>query len=304
LKLAAIDIGSNAIRFQLTSVLEYNDEITFKKLEYIRFPLRLGHDTFTLKRISERSEEKFMKLLQAFKLLIDLYDVKDYMACATSAMREAENGQYIAQRVWDEIGIKIDIIEGEKEAELISNSIKSYIDDKNYLHIDVGGGSTELNFYSNRKKVSCKSFRIGSVRTLEHSSSPETWTEMEEWIKSQIKGKRKELVAIGTGGNINKLYDLGKKKVGKKLSLAQLTRIIKFIEQYSYEERVNFLKLNEDRADVIIPASEIYLATMKWANAKTILVPDTGLKDGMVQLLFERNSLETLNKSTYKYSFS
>lgn len=304
MKLAAIDIGSNAIRFQLTSVLKYQNEITFKKLEYIRFPLRLGHDTFTEKRISEVTEQKFMKLLKAFKLLIDLYEVNDYMACATSAMREAENGFTIAEKVKKEVGIQIDIIDGEKEADLISNSIKSYVDEKNYLHIDVGGGSTELNFYSNRKKVDSKSFKIGSVRTLEHSSLPEAWVDMEEWVKSKIKNKRKELVAIGTGGNINKLYDLVKKKSKRTVTINQLVSIKKFIERFTYQERVNFLKLNEDRADVIIPASEIYLAAMKWADAKTILVPDTGLKDGMVQLLFEKNNIDTEVPKFYKYSFS
>ncbi|HYG37561.1 MAG TPA: phosphatase [Cytophagales bacterium] len=303
MKLAAIDIGSNAIRFQLSSVLQYQEEIIFKKLEYIRFPLRLGHDTFTKRTISAESEQKFMKLLQAFKLLLELYEVKDYMACATSAMREADNGQRIADRVRKEVGLNIEIIDGEKEAELISNSIRSYIDEKNYLHIDVGGGSTELNFYSDRKKVSCKSFKIGSVRTLEHSFSPEAWKEMESWIKSQIQDDNRELIAIGTGGNINKLYDLTKKKSKKTLSLNQLINMKKFIERFTYSERVNFLKLNEDRADVIIPASEIYLTTMKWANAKTMLVPDTGLKDGMVQLLFERNQNKE-DKKIKRFSFS
>lgn len=303
MKLAAIDIGSNAIRFQLSSILKNQDEITFKKLEYIRFPLRLGHDTFTKGIISKESEQKFIKLLKAFKLLIELYDAKDYMACATSAMREAENGEEIAERVRKEVGLNIEIIDGEKEAELISNSIKSYIDEMDYLHIDVGGGSTELNFYSGRRKVSSRSFKIGSVRTLEHSFSPEAWKEMEAWVKEQISTSDEELIAIGTGGNINKLYDLSNKKSKRMLSLNQIVNMKKFIERFTYQQRVNFLKLNEDRADVIIPASEIYMAAMKWARAKTIIVPDTGLKDGMVQLLFEKNRSEA-EKKYQKFSFS
>ena len=186
MKLAAIDIGSNAIRFQISTVLDNSPQILFKKLEYVRFPLRLGHDVFSTGRISQKSADKFKKLMKAFRLLIELYEVDDYMFCATSAMRESENGAELAAQIQEEVGVFINIIDGNREAEFINRAISSYLSDKSYLHIDVGGGSTELNLYVNGKKIRTRSFKVGSVRVLEHTDSPIMWQDMEHWVKVWI----------------------------------------------------------------------------------------------------------------------
>jgi exopolyphosphatase/guanosine-5'-triphosphate,3'-diphosphate pyrophosphatase len=289
-KLAAIDIGSNAIRFQVSSVLENGPRILFKKLEYIRFPLRLGHDVFGTNRISGKSIEKFKKLMKAYKILIELYEVDDFMFCATSAMRESENGEQLVKEVYDELGIAIHIIDGKQEAQLINKAIHSYLADKTYLHIDVGGGSTELNLYTHGKKIKTRSFKIGSVRVLEHHDSPVMWNDMEKWIKDQVKDDYGKVTAVGTGGNISKLFELSMVKPGKPMTLKQLKEIKKMVEGYSIEDRIYKLQMNPDRADVIVPASDIYIKVMEWSHAKSIIVPEVGLKDGMMLHLFEQNS--------------
>lgn len=289
MKLAAVDIGSNAIRLQVTTVIQYNNQISFKKLEYVRFPLRLGQDVFTTKSISPRNEAKFMKLMHAFKLLIELYEVDDYMACATSAMRESKNGQEIVRKVNEAFGLKINIIDGSREAEIINRAFSSKLDDKKYLHIDVGGGSTELILYINKQQIMAKSFKIGSVRRLGHHESPQVFKKMTDWVEENVRQKFGNVIAIGTGGNINKVLELAKKKSGKFITLEKIEEVQKYVAGFSLEERVNFLQLNPDRADVIIPASEIYTAVMRSAKAKKILVPDVGLKDGMMQIMYERN---------------
>ncbi len=288
MRLAAIDIGSNAIRFQVTNVISYQGKVTFKKLEYVRFPLRLGNDVFGSKSISQASEAKFLKLMHAFKLLIDLYEVDNYMACATSAMREAKNGEEIAGKVLDGLDLKIRIIDGNKEAELINLAISSYIDDKTYLHIDVGGGSTELNLYHKREKINSRSFKIGSVRRLGHHDSPVIWKNMKQWVATNVKKEYGPITAIGTGGNINKIFELAKTKTTKALSLAKVEQIKAYLSSFTYDERVNILQLNTDRADVILPAAEIYIAVMHAANVTNIIVPDVGLKDGIMQVLYEK----------------
>jgi exopolyphosphatase/guanosine-5'-triphosphate,3'-diphosphate pyrophosphatase len=289
LKLAAIDIGSNAIRIQLTRVTLYQGKITFKRLEYVRFPLRLGQDVFTTGRISESSKVKFIKLMQAFKILIDLYEVDDYMGCATSAMREAENGKYLIEQVKAELDLEIEIIDGNKEADMINKAIFPYMDDKAYLHIDVGGGSTEFNFYKNNEKLLSKSFKIGSVRHLETDSSHHMWGEMRDWIEQKVINKSIKIHAIGTGGNINKVQDLAGKKAGKPISLKKVRETQEYIKSFGMDERINKLQLNPDRADVIIPALDIYINAMAWSKSSSIIVPDSGLKDGIMQVLYERN---------------
>jgi len=288
-KLAAIDIGSNAIRFQVSSVLDRGPRILFKKLEYIRFPLRLGHDVFGTNRISQGSMEKFKKLMKAYKLLIELYEVDDFMFCATSAMRESENGEQLVREVHEELGLTIQIIDGKQEAQLINKAIQSYLTDKTYLHIDVGGGSTELNVYAHGHKVKTRSFKIGSVRVLEHHDSPIMWSDMEKWIKDNVKAEFGPVTAVGTGGNISKLFDLSKVQAWKTLSLKKLKEIKKMVEGYSIEDRIYQLQMNPDRADVIVPASDIYIKVMEWAHSKSIFVPEVGLKDGMMLHLFEKN---------------
>lgn len=290
MKLAAIDIGSNAIRFQVSSVLDNGTRILFKKLEYIRFPLRLGHDVFGTDRISETSIAKFKKLMKTYKLLLELYEVDDYMACATSAMRESENGEELANTVLKECGIQINIIDGKREAELINKAIHSYLTDKTYLHIDVGGGSTELNLYTHGKKIKTRSFKIGSVRVLEHHDSPVIWKEMEKWIRDNVKEEFGRVTSVGTGGNISKLFDLAELKAGAVMSLKKVKELKSFIEKHTIDERIYKLQMNPDRADVIVPASGIYINVMEWAHSHSIIVPEVGLKDGIMLDLFEKNA--------------
>lgn len=289
MKLAAIDIGSNAIRLQISTILERENKILFKKLEYVRFPLRLGHDVFSTNHISKASMEKFKKLMRVYKLLLELYEVDDYMFCATSAMRESENGEELARQVKDELGITINIIDGHLEADLINKAIASYLHDETYLHIDVGGGSTELNLFANGKKVKTRSFKVGSVRILEHNDSPVMWTDMEKWVKDNVKKEYGKVTAVGTGGNISKIFELAKKKPGQAVSLKKVKETKKMIEGFTIEQRIYELQMNPDRADVIVPASDIYIKVMEWAHALNIIVPDVGLKDGILLLLLEKN---------------
>lgn len=288
LKLAAVDIGSNAIRFQISTVLDKGPRVLFKKLEYVRFPLRLGHDVFSTNRISDKSIEKFVKLMRTYKLLIELYEADYYMFCATSAMRESENGEEVAKRVYDELGITINIITGHEEADMVNRAIASYLSDKSYIHIDVGGGSTELNIYVDGKKIKTRSFKIGSVRVLEHTDSPIMWQDMEDWVKKNVKKEFGKLTAVGTGGNISKIFELAKLKPGKSLSLKKFQSTKTMIEGKTIDQRIYELQMNPDRADVIIPASDIYMKVMQWAKANDMLVPDVGLKDGILLHLLEK----------------
>lgn len=288
MKLAAIDIGSNAVRLQITKVIEFEKVITFKKLEYVRFPLRLGHDVFSTGRISEFNQERFYKLMTAFKNLLDLYEVNAFYGCATSAMRESENGQEILDKVENELGLPISIITGDQEAEIINNVILLSLDNDHYIHIDVGGGSTELNVYENHEKLYSHSFKLGSVRSLEGRDQLEAWEDMRQWVKKYALKKGKKITAIGTGGNINKLFELSlAPKKPRKMGLETLTKIQDVLKNMTLEDRINKLQLNPDRADVIVPASDIYTEVMKAAKAKTIIVPDVGLKDGINYHLYQ-----------------
>jgi exopolyphosphatase / guanosine-5'-triphosphate,3'-diphosphate pyrophosphatase len=289
-KLAAIDIGSNAIRFQISSVLDTGPKVLFKKMEYVRFPLRLGHDVFSDGKLSKKSIEKFKKLMLTYKLLLELYEADDSMFCATSAMRESKNGKELVKQVYEELGININIIDGQMEAELINKAIASYLTDKTYLHIDVGGGSTELNLYVDGGKIKTKSFKIGSVRVLGHYDTPKSWEEMEAWIKDNVKKKYGTVTSVGTGGNISKIFELAKLDEGSSLSLSRIKEIRKMVSGLSMEQRIYELQMNPDRADVIVPASNIYIQVMEWASSKSIIVPEVGLKDGMILHLYEKNS--------------
>ena len=285
MRIAAVDICSNAIRLQVSSLIRYNGRDSIKSLEYIRFPLRLGQDVFSLGRILPETEEKFLRLMQAFRLLLDLYEVASFRVCATSAFRDAENGAAIASRVLSETGIQIDVLSGEEEASLLGIALARHLDEGGNLHIDVGGGSTELNLYFNREKIASRSFNLGSVRQMGQGSSASAWLEVEGWLKDNIQSDFLPLTAIGTGGNISKLYDLhpGKKKKQKSLSLSELQAVHLMVSRMSVQERIHQLMLNPDRADVIVPASEIYLQTMHLARVKKILIPEMGLKDGILQ---------------------
>ncbi len=282
LKIAAIDIGSNAARMQISSVLNDEGKISFKKVEYVRFALRLGHDVFTSGKIQYESEARIKKLLTVYKLLMELHEVDAYLICATSALREAENGLNICERVKLELGMSIHLISGEKEAEMINNVIVNELEsNKLYLHIDVGGGSTELNVYKGKTKINSQSFKIGSVRLMEGKVQKEVWKKMQQWIIENIQNNG-EIVAIGTGGNISKLFEFIKTDINSCASIRQIEEAMEYLSKFSIEEKINKLKMNPDRADVISYASEIYFSAMKWAKAKKMFVPDLGLKDGIL----------------------
>ncbi len=290
MKFAAIDIGSNAARLQISSVLENEGVISFKRIEYVRFALRLGHDVFSDGLISPESEVRIFKLLHAYKLLMDLHEVKDYAICATSAMREASNSAEIITRIHKILDMKIQLIDGSREAEIITEVVvQSLHPKKNYLHIDVGGGSTELNIYRNREKLASKSFKIGSVRLLEGTEKEGDWEKMRNWITTQKQLIPGEMEAIGTGGNIAKLFNLSKPAAEEKsMTFDALFEMAAYVGSFSFEDRVNKLRLNTDRADVIVPAASIYLTAMELGGCKSILVPDLGLKDGILQMLYDR----------------
>ena len=290
MKFAAIDIGSNAARLQISSVLEDEGVISFKRVEYVRFALRLGHDVFIDGAISPESEVRILKLLQAYKLLMELHEVQDYSICATSAMREAVNAAEIITRINKILEMKINVIDGAREAELINDVVvQSLHPQKNYLHIDVGGGSTELNIYRNREKLASKSFKIGSVRLLEGKEKESDWDKMKQWISLQIVSMNGPIYAVGTGGNISKLYNISSEvNESKTMTILELKKIADYVSSFTFEERVHKLRLNTDRADVIVPASSIYLAAMESAGCPSIFVPDLGLKDGILQMLYDR----------------
>ncbi|GAB3491605.1 rod shape-determining protein [Spirosoma knui] len=285
MKLAAIDIGSNAARLQISTVLHNDDVVSFKRVEYVRFPLRLGHDVFNFGELTSESEARTAKLMQVYKLLMELHEVECYMACATSAMREASNGHEIAKRIEASTGVKIHIIDGQKEAELINNVVVQALDDRQFLHIDVGGGSTELNIYKNRQKINSKSFKIGSVRLLEGKETKGAWRKIEDWVEENVDSLQ-EVTAVGTGGNISKLFNLAAKTGEVDTTREEIERVRNYIAGFSLEDRINKLRLNADRADVIVPAADIYISVMKWAGASRIIVPDLGLKDGIIQLVY------------------
>lgn len=290
MKFAAVDIGSNAARLQISSVLEDEGVISFKRVEYVRFALRLGHDVFIDGAISPESEVRIFKLLQAYKLLMELHEVQDYSICATSAMREANNAAEIITRINKILEMKINVIDGAREAELINDVVvQSLHPQKNYLHIDVGGGSTELNIYCNRGKLASKSFKIGSVRLLEGKEKETDWEKMKQWISLQIVSMDGPIYAVGTGGNISKLYNMSSEvNESKTMTIDELKNIAAYVSSFTFEERVHKLRLNTDRADVIVPASSIYLAAMECAGCPSIFVPDLGLKDGILQMLYDR----------------
>ncbi|MBT8233305.1 MAG: phosphatase, partial [Saprospiraceae bacterium] len=259
MKLAAIDIGSNAIRLQIVTVFEEAHMVSFKKLEYLRFPLRLGHDVFKKGKITPATESQFKKLMQTFKLLIELYQVKNYYAVATSAMREASNGELIRKKTKSEVGLDINIINGRKEANILNKAIIPNLEDENYIHIDVGGGSTELNVFRGKKLIKSQSFKIGSVRKLSEKDRKVTVDAMQKWSLKAFPKKAKNIIGIGTGGNINKLFKIANKTKTNVIGLAELKALRAYVKAYSNRDRIKILKMNPDRADVIVPASDIYI---------------------------------------------
>ena len=287
-KYAAIDIGSNAIRLLISNIIEQKGKPTlFKKSALVRVPIRLGADVFLNQKISKENETRMVDTMNAFKLLMKSHKVVAYKACATSAMREAENADEIVNLIKKQAKIKIDIIDGEEEAAIIAaTDLNSFIDkSKTYLYVDVGGGSSEFSVINEGKTIASKSFKIGTVRLLNDIVQKETWLELQTWIKQNTKDFEK-IDLLGSGGNINKIFKISGRAMGKPLTYFYLTSYYNMLQTYSYEERITELDLNQDRADVIIPATRIYLSAMKWSNAKYIYVPKIGLSDGIVKSVY------------------
>ena len=288
-KYAAIDIGSNAVRLLVSDIIEQQDceEVIFKKNSLVRVPIRLGADVFISGAISDFNRKRMVDTMTAFRLLMRAHGVERYKACATSAMREAKNGKDIAQIILNSAQISIDIIDGDEEATIIAETdLHTYIDpNKTYLYVDVGGGSTEFSIIHNANKVSSQSFRIGTVRLLNDMVTNDSWRSLENWIRANTQDFEK-IELIGSGGNINKIFKISGKDLGKPLTYFYLTSYYQQLQDYTYEERITKLNLKEDRADVIIPAMRIYLSAMKWSGAKHIYVPKIGLSDGIIKSMY------------------
>jgi exopolyphosphatase/guanosine-5'-triphosphate,3'-diphosphate pyrophosphatase len=292
LRLAAIDIGSNAARLLITDVIQGPQEIPeFIKVVLVRVPLRLGFDVFDKGQISSGKAEKLIKTIKAYKLLLDVYEVKHYRACATSAMRDAVNATDIIKKVKSETGIPIEIISGQEEASFIyeNHIAENMTSEESWLYIDVGGGSTELTFFSDGKLVFKESFNIGTIRVLKNQVTESQWDLMKEFIREKTKGYH-HVSAIGSGGNINKIFSISKRKEGKSLTLDLLRDYYKEFSNLTLEQRISLYKLREDRADVIVPALLIYINVMRWTDAEEIFVPKIGLADGLIHTLYEQVS--------------
>lgn len=289
MRYAAIDIGSNAVRLLIADIVQNNDVISFKKNTLVRVPLRLGDDAFIHREISKQKSVDLVKTMTAFRNLMDVYKVSEYMACATSAMREAANGKVIVKKV-KSAGIDLQIIDGSNEAKIIYNShLDQHLEQKKaYLYIDVGGGSTELSVFADTELVASQSFNIGTIRILDNQDEEATWDEMKKWVKSHTK-MFKSVYGIGTGGNINKISRLANEKADKPISYAKLKSIYEYLNSFSLRDRINVLGLNHDRADVIIPACEIFLTLMKHGRLRQVIVPRVGLVDGMIQTLIDKH---------------
>ena len=287
-KYAAIDIGSNAMRLLITNIVEQEGKETqFNKSALIRVPIRLGQDAFTVGEITTENIDRMVDAMVAFRLLMKVYKVDKYKACATSAMREAYNGKEVAAIIQEKSEIAIDIIDGKQEAAIIASSdLHNFIaTDKTYLYVDVGGGSTEFSLFADGKMVASKSFKNGTVRLLNEMVNEVVWQEIEKWITTNCE-PYENITLIGSGGNINKLFKLSGKQQDKPLSFLYLNSQYQYLNSLTYEQRIAELGLNTDRADVIIPATRIYLNAMKWSGARHIYVPKIGLSDGIVKALY------------------
>ena len=294
-KFAAIDIGSNAVRILIANVIEIENKVFFQKNSLIRSPVRLGEDSFILGEISDKSIKRVIKTLKAFKLLMDVHDVSHYKAFATSALREANNSLHVVKMIKKKSRIKVEIIDGRKEAEIISYSkISDFINtQKTFLFVDVGGGSTEFTFINEGKNIISKSFKIGTVREINNLVDDRAWIAIKNWIKKNSK-KYDKITLMGSGGNINKLFKLSNTKEGKPLSKIKLNQLYKDLLSLSYEERIISYGLNTDRADVIVPAAKIYLKALEWSGGQKIYVPRFGLSDGMIKYIYNK-----LKKKSY-----
>lgn len=274
------------MRVLISNVIETKEGVHFQKNALVRAPIRLGEDSFTLGEISKKSLKRMINAMKAFKLLMKVHGVSHYQAYATSALREANNSMDVVEQVKKKSGIKIEIIDGRKEAEIISNSkISDFLNtQKTFLFVDVGGGSTEFTFINEGKRVCSKSFKIGTVRLINNLVDDRVWEAIRNWIIKNAKPYRK-ITLMGSGGNINKLFKLSNIKEGKPLSVIKLNQIFLELESLNYEERIVNFELNPDRADVIIPAARIYLKALEWSGGQKIYVPKFGLSDGMIKYM-------------------
>lgn len=296
MRLAAVDIGSNAARLLITDVIAGLQGVPeFIKVVLVRVPLRLGFDVFDKGEITSAKIEKIIKTIKSYKLLMDVYEVKHIKACATSAMRDAVNANEIIKKVKAETGIEIEIISGDQEASFIyeNHVAESLTTDESYLYTDVGGGSTELTFFSDGKMIFKKSFNIGTIRLLKNQVEEAAWDEMKEFIRTKTQGYH-HVTCIGSGGNINKIFSISKRKEGKPLPLDLLRDYYKEFSNLSLAQRISLYKLREDRADVIVPALLIYINVMRWADAGEIFVPKIGLADGLIHTLYEEVKLKEI----------
>lgn len=287
-KFGAIDIGSNAVRLLVGSVTSLNNQNPrFKKTSLVRVPIRLGTDVFLKNEVSEENVKRLVDTMQSYKLLMDTHKVHSYRACATSAMRGAKNGLKIVDRVFNETGIKIDIIDGNDEATIISMTDLTQLTNQksSFLYVDVGGGSTEFSIYHNSTKIASKSFNLGTVRLLNNLIGQDLWDEVEYWIKTKTN-EFEEISLIGSGGNINNIFKNSAVSKDEPLTYMYLASYYQLLKSLTYEERIWELNMNHDRADVIIPATKIYLSAMKWSNAQNIYVPKIGLADGIIKSLY------------------
>lgn len=289
IKLAAIDIGSNAVRLMLSRVFDNGRETSFIKESLVRVPLRLGEDAFTHKRITKEKAESLLAVMHGFKYLIKAFGAADYIACATSAMREASNGLELARTVKKQTGIDIEIIEGNREAAIIYSSHigRAFKANVTMLYIDVGGGSTEVTLISHGRIVKSGSFKIGAVRMLKKGRSQREFDRLKTWLKIEVTPEH-PIAAVGTGGSINNIFNISRKKEHKPMSIKLLTEIRDYLESFSVEERVQILGLRPDRADVIVDAADVYISIMHWAKIKKIYVPIMGLSDGLIWVLYEK----------------
>jgi len=287
-KFASIDIGSNAVRLLISTITEPEDKpVTFKKTSLVRVPIRLGQDVFVEGAISDYNISRMKQTLKAFQLLMNCHKVEKYRACATSAMRDAKNSKSLVEDIKNETGITIEVIDGNDEAAIIAATdlhelIKT---EQTYIYVDVGGGSTEITIYKDGNTVASKSFNLGTVRLLNNLVSEDDWEMFRKWIQDHTKGMSK-IEMIGSGGNINHIFKASAKKLGKPLSFFYLSSYYQLLQSLTYEERIAQLSMNEDRADVIIPATEIYLTAMKYSKSRTIHVPKIGLSDGIIKYLY------------------
>jgi len=299
MNLAAIDIGSNAARLLITEVTETEKKPVFEKLNLVRIPLRLGFDVFEKKEISDMKTTMLLNTILSFKYLMNAYNVINFKAAATSAMRDASNGEKILDTVKKATGIQIEIISGDDEAAFIyENHIAENLNSENsYLYIDVGGGSTELTCFSDNRLLFKKSFNIGTIRLIKNQVTEAHWDQMKDFLKKEIKTISKHITAIGSGGNINKVFSLSKRKDGKPLPLELLKDYYKELNSFSVSDRMRLYSLKEDRADVIVPALQIYVNVMRWIDADEIFVPKIGLADGLIQALYRELQTNLMPKA-------